>query len=78
MSDPGSQTSDPVSEARALVSRVRDCAEEAERERRLPEPLARAMARAGLHRVAAPRSVGGGECTPATQIETIEMICASK
>ena len=35
------------------------------------------MASAGLHRVAAPRSVGGGECDPATQIETIEVISAA-
>jgi alkylation response protein AidB-like acyl-CoA dehydrogenase len=35
------------------------------------------MAAAGLHRIAAPRSVGGGECDPATQIETIEVISAA-
>jgi len=68
---------DPVSRARELVPLVRECAEEADRERRLPQRLADALAKAGLHRVAAPRSVGGGECDPRTQIETIEVISAA-
>lgn len=68
---------DPVARARELVPLVREHADEAERERRLPQRVAEAMASAGLHRVAAPRSVGGGECDPATQIETIEVISAA-
>jgi alkylation response protein AidB-like acyl-CoA dehydrogenase len=56
---------------------MRECADQAERERRLPEPAAQAMARAGLHRVAAPRRVGGAECEPAEQIEIIETIAAA-
>ncbi len=35
------------------------------------------MAAAGLYRVAAPRSVGGAECNPRSQIETIETISAA-
>jgi alkylation response protein AidB-like acyl-CoA dehydrogenase len=69
--------SDPVSRARALTDLVRECADEAERERRLPQRLAQAMAEAGLYRIAAPKSVGGAECDPATQIETIEVISAA-
>jgi alkylation response protein AidB-like acyl-CoA dehydrogenase len=63
---------DPVAIARALGPLIRECADEAERERRLPKRLAEAMASAGLHRVAAPRSVGGLETHPKTQIQTIE------
>ncbi|MCZ6464020.1 MAG: acyl-CoA dehydrogenase family protein [Proteobacteria bacterium] len=65
---------DPASRALALTPLVRECADEAERERRLPERLAVAMADAGLYRIAAPASVGGGECDPRTQIETIEVV----
>ena len=68
---------DPVARARELVPLVREHADEAERERRLPRNVAEAMAVAGLHRIAAPRSVGGGECDPVTQIETIEVISAA-
>jgi len=35
------------------------------------------MAAAGLYRVSSPRSLGGGECEPRTQIETIEIISAA-
>ena len=68
---------DPVARARELVPLVRENADEAERARRLPQPVADAMALAGLHRMAAPRSVGGGECEPATQIAAIEEISAA-
>jgi alkylation response protein AidB-like acyl-CoA dehydrogenase len=65
---------DLVARARDLAPLARACADEAERERRLPARLARALAEAGLHRVAAPREVGGAEVHPATQIEVIEVI----
>jgi len=68
---------DPVKRARELVPMLRDCADEAERDRRMPRRAAEAMARAGLYRVAAPRRVGGAECEPAEQIETIETIAAA-
>lgn len=68
---------EPIKRARDLVAMLRDCADQAERERRLPQPAAEAMARAGLYRVAAPRRVGGAECEPAEQIGTIETIAAA-
>lgn len=68
---------DPVARARDLVPLVKEHADEAERERHLSRRVAEAMAAAGLHRIAAPRSVGGGECEPQTQIETIEVISAA-
>jgi alkylation response protein AidB-like acyl-CoA dehydrogenase len=70
-------SADPRGRARALVPLIRECADEAERERRLPARVAAAMAAAGLYKVAAPRSVGGGECDPRTQIETIEIVSAA-
>jgi len=65
---------DPVERARALAPLVREAADQAERERRLPERVAVAMAEAGLYRVAVPQAYGGLECEPRTQIETIEAI----
>jgi len=70
-------SADPRDRARALVPLIRECADEAERERRLPARVATAMAAAGLYKVAAPRSIGGGECDPRTQIETIEIVSAA-
>jgi alkylation response protein AidB-like acyl-CoA dehydrogenase len=68
---------DPRARARELVERVEGAADAAEREARLPEDVARAMALVGLHRIAAPRRVGGGECEPREQLETIETISAA-
>ena len=65
---------DYVARARALAPLIRECADEAERERRLPKRLVEAMTVAGLYRVAAPREVGGGETDPETQIRTIEAV----
>lgn len=53
---------------------MREAAAEADRERRLPERVAVAMARAGLYRVAAPATIGGSEQSPAEQIRVIETI----
>jgi alkylation response protein AidB-like acyl-CoA dehydrogenase len=49
-------------------------AAEAEENRYLNSEVAQAMARAGLYRVAAPRSIGGGEVHPSTQIRVIEAV----
>ena len=67
-------STDPVASARELQPRVRAAADQAERERRLPAEIAEAMAKAGLYRIAAPRSFGGSEHDPVTQIRTIEAI----
>ena len=60
--------------ARDLAALVRECADEAERERRLPKRVVEALTAAKLYRVAAPRSLGGGETHPSTQIRVIEEI----
>jgi alkylation response protein AidB-like acyl-CoA dehydrogenase len=74
---PAAERTDPRDRARALVPLIRECADEADRERRLPARVATAMATAGLYKVAAPRSIGGGECDPRSQIETIEIVSAA-
>jgi alkylation response protein AidB-like acyl-CoA dehydrogenase len=74
---PSQYPEDPIEAARALVPLIRACADEAERERQLPQRLADALAAAGLHRIAAPRSLGGLECEPRRQIETIEIVSAA-
>ena len=65
---------DPVTRARSLESLVRNFADEADAECRLPAPVAKAFAENGLYRIAAPRSYSGEEADPLTQIETIEAI----
>jgi alkylation response protein AidB-like acyl-CoA dehydrogenase len=74
MSDP--EAPSPAERARALAPLIRGAADEAERERRMPERVAAAMAEAGLYRVAVPELYGGSECDPRTQIETIEAVSA--
>jgi alkylation response protein AidB-like acyl-CoA dehydrogenase len=63
-----------VERAEALLPLVRANADAAEAARHLPAEVARAFARAGLYRIAAPESCGGEEADPATQIRTIETI----
>lgn len=58
----------------SLKSLIEANADAAEREARLPDDVARALARAGLHRLSAPRSVGGLEAHPLTQILAIEQV----
>ena len=53
---------------------IREHADVAEQNSRLSPEVAEAMARAGLYRVAAPRSIGGGETHPFTQIGVIEAV----
>ena len=67
-------TFDPVQRAHSLAPIIRQHADEADRERRLPAPVAQAMAREGLYRVALPKECGGPEVDPVTQIRTIEAV----
>jgi alkylation response protein AidB-like acyl-CoA dehydrogenase len=64
----------PVERARALRELVRAHADAADRERHLPAPVARAFAREGLYRIAAPLACGGKAADPMTQIATIETV----
>ncbi len=69
-----SPADDPVARARALAPLIREHADQAERERRLPKAVVDAMTAAGLYRVAAPLEVGGLETDPFTQIRVIEAV----
>jgi indole-3-acetate monooxygenase len=65
---------DILESARAIAPRIAARAEEIEAARRLPPDIADAMAKAGLYRVAMPKSVDGYEAPPAIVAETIEII----
>src|SRR5204862_461598 len=49
----------------------RQYAAQAERERRVPRPVAEAMAEVGICRMLAPRAVGGLEVDPITQLDAL-------
>ena len=66
-----------VERARALQPLVRSFADRADAERRLPPELVRALAQAGLFRIAVARSCGGAEADPRAQILAIEAISAA-
>src|SRR5581483_3327184 len=59
---------------RAILPVVKASGEQGERERQLPAQVARAMAEAGVARMLAPRSVGGLEIDPITQLDVIFML----
>ncbi len=59
---------------RELEPLIRDNADLAEQQRYLPGEVAKAMAKAGLYRVAASRELGGEELDPTAQIEVIEAV----
>ena len=58
--------------AHGLAPLIRAHADEAEELRHLPAPVANALARAGLYRLAADRQIHGAEAPPETQIRVIE------
>jgi len=58
---------------RDLAPLILEHADVAERQRYLPNEVARAMAHAGLYRIGASREIGGEELNPMEQIEVIEV-----
>jgi len=66
--------SDHIATARSLDPLVRRHADEAERIRHLPEPVATAFARHGLYRLAGTEDIHGADADPMTQIEVIEAV----
>lgn len=66
--------SDPEARAEALEGLIREHADQAERDRRLPQPVAAAFAAAGLYRMGAPAWCGGASADPLTQFRTIERV----
>jgi alkylation response protein AidB-like acyl-CoA dehydrogenase len=65
---------DPLERARALAPLLEDLSERTERERRLPEPVQRALFEAALFRLLLPRFLDGGEVDPLTFVRVIEEI----
>ena len=63
-----------LNRARELALRVRACADDIERGRRLPAPLVAELADAGLFRMCVPRKLGGPEVDAATMIRAIEAV----
>jgi indole-3-acetate monooxygenase len=61
--------------ARAIAPRFSARAREAEQLRTLPPDLVADARRAGLFRLATPRSLGGAELPPATIVEVVEELC---
>jgi indole-3-acetate monooxygenase len=63
-----------VERARDLGPRIAACADEIERERRLPDALVAALHDAGLFRLLLPRALAGAELEPATFVQVTEAI----
>ena len=65
---------DLVSAAESFAPRIREVADEVEREARLPEDLVEQMTEAGLFRLYMPASAGGEEADPLTVFAVIEAL----
>ena len=63
-----------VRKACALAPLIRRHADEAERQRHLPKPVAEAFAREGLYRLAGTPDIHGADADPMTQIGVIEAV----
>jgi alkylation response protein AidB-like acyl-CoA dehydrogenase len=63
-----------IEAARALAPRIRELADEIERERRLPPALVQELAAAGLFRLWMPRELGGDEVDPLTTMRVVEEV----
>jgi alkylation response protein AidB-like acyl-CoA dehydrogenase len=64
----------PLERARALGPLLEDLSDRTEQERRLPEPVLRALFDAALFRLLLPRFLDGGEVDPVTFVQVIEEI----
>ncbi len=58
--------------ARSLVPLIKEHAQQGERERRLPDPVARAFRESGIFRMCRPRALGGLGTDPLTVMQVIE------
>jgi len=74
MADGTEAGSEYLERARGLAALIEASADQAERERRLPEPLFTALVEAGLFRLLLPRSLDGAEVDPVTFVRVVEDI----
>src|SRR5437870_12953457 len=65
---------DPIAAALALQPRIRDVADDIERERQVPAALIAELVRAGLFHMLLPKSYGGTEIDPVTAAQAVEEI----
>jgi indole-3-acetate monooxygenase len=70
----GAAPSSFIDAAKGLAPQIQASAEEIERSRRLPLPLVKAMAQAGLFRLWIPRALGGEETDPMTLVRVVEEV----
>lgn len=63
-----------VEAALALEPTIRAAADQIERDGRLPDALVRAISEAGIFRMMVPKSLGGQEVDPITQLDVLEII----
>ncbi|MGI9019934.1 MAG: acyl-CoA dehydrogenase family protein [Solirubrobacterales bacterium] len=71
------QALDARTGAAGLAPLAREHAEQAERDRRLPEPLAGALRDSGLPRMLVPTRLGGGEVSPREMVEALEELAVA-
>ncbi|WP_437668847.1 acyl-CoA dehydrogenase family protein [Sorangium sp. So ce131] len=69
---PTAESAPLVDKARSLAPLIREHAQQGERERRLPDPVAKALRESGIFRMCRPREVGGIEADPVTALLVIE------
>ncbi len=74
MADGTEAGSEYLERAQGLAPLIEASADQAERERRLPEPLFTALVEAGLFRLLLPRSLDGAEVDPVTFVRVVEDI----
>lgn len=63
-----------VEVARSMMPRIRACADEIERTRRLPLELVSELAEAGIFQMLVPRAIGGSELDPLSFMEIVEIL----
>lgn len=68
---------DPLTAAREVAPAIRAVGDEIEEGRRLPSGIVEKMRRAGMFRLAVPRSYGGIEADPVTASRVIQEVSAS-
>lgn len=64
----------PAEAVQQLAPQIAAAAEQAERDRRLPDPLIEAMGKAGLFAMCVPKSLGGSENHPVEIVSVLESI----